>query len=212
LEEHAVLLGAVGVHAHDAQAADDAYLDWLRELAGHPKIAVWGEIGLDYYYDHSPRERQQDLFRTQLRIARSLRKPVTIHCRDAWDDLAAILNEEWAGDHPGGILHSYTGTAQDAAAFASAGFLISFSGMITFKNAALIREAARGLRPDQVLVETDSPYLAPVPHRGRRNEPAFVLDVARGLADAMGLGLEELARATSDNFARLLGPGPSLPG
>ena len=211
LERHDVLLAAVGVHPHDAQAVDEAYLAELESLAANPRIVVWGEIGLDYYYDNSPREIQRAVFRRQLRIARRLGLPVTIHCRDAWEDLEAILREEWAGNPPGGILHSFSGTEEKAAVFANLGFLISFSGMITFKKAAGIRQAARCLRADQVLVETDCPYLAPVPHRGRRNEPAFVVDVARGLAEAMGLGTDELARATSDNFARLLGIGRSDP-
>ncbi len=205
VEEHEMLLGALGVHPHDAEASEDAYLARLEGLAEHPRIVIWGEIGLDYYYDRSPRGIQREIFRRQLAIARRIGMPVAIHCRDAWSDLRSIVAREWPGDHPGGILHSFSGTAEDAAFFAGMGFLISFSGMITFRNSESLRQAARGLRPEQVLVETDCPYLAPVPHRGRRNEPAYVVDVARGLAEAMGIGLAGLARATSDNFARLLG-------
>ncbi len=205
-ERHDFVFAAVGVHPHDARLADDDYLSWLETVAEHPKVVLWGEIGLDYHYDNSPRADQCRALRRQLQIARRKSLPVSIHCRDAWPDLLTILGEEWSGAHPGGILHSFTGTEHDAQVFADLGFLISFSGMVTFKKADGIREAARSMRPDQVLVETDCPYLAPVPHRGKRNEPAFVVDVARGLAATMGVGLPEIAAATSRNLRRLLGP------
>lgn len=203
-ERHDFIFASVGVHPHDARFANDDCLSWLETVADHPKVVLWGEIGLDYYYDNSPREAQRLAFRRQLQIARHLNLPITIHCRDAWPDLLAIVGEEWSGDHPGGVLHSFTGTRDHALAFANLGFLISFSGIITFKKAEGIREAARALRPDQVLVETDCPYLAPVPHRGKRNEPAFVVDVARSLAATMSVPMTELASATSDNLRRLL--------
>jgi TatD DNase family protein len=205
-EEHDFVLAAVGVHPHDARLADDDYLSYLEAVAEHPKVVLWGEIGLDYHYDSSPRADQCRALRRQLQIARRKNLPVSIHCRDAWSDLLTILGEEWNGAHPGGILHSYTGTRHDAQVYADLGLLISFSGIVTFKKADGIREAARSLRLDQVLVETDCPYLAPVPHRGRRNEPAFVVDVARGLAEAMGVELTVIAAATSKNLRRLLGP------
>jgi len=202
---HDFIFAAVGVHPHDARFADDDCLAWLEAVAEHPKVVLWGEIGLDYHYDHSPREDQCRALRRQLQIARRKNIPVSIHCRDAWSDLLGILGEEWGGGHPGGILHSFTGTRHHAQVFADLGFLISFSGIVTFKKAAGIREAARSLRLDQLLVETDCPYLAPVPHRGKRNEPAFVVDVARGLAATMGVEMSDVAVATSDNLRRLLG-------
>ncbi len=203
-EKYDFIFAAIGVHPHDARFADDRYLSWLETAAEHPKVVLWGEIGLDYHYDNSPREDQCRALRLQLQIARRKNLPISIHCRDAWLDLLVILSEEWSGAHPGGILHSFTGTRQHAQTFAGLGFLISFSGMVTFKKADEIREAARNLRLDQVLVETDCPYLAPVPHRGKRNEPAFVVDVARGLACTMGVQLPEIAEATSENLRRLL--------
>lgn len=204
-EKHEVVCAGIGVHPHDARFADEGYLGELIALVRHPKIVLWGEIGLDYHYDSSPREAQRRLFRRQLQIARDVGLPVSIHCRDAWADLVAIIREECASDPAPGILHSFTGTASEARLLAAMGFMISFSGMITFRNAANLREAAQALRLDQVLIETDCPYLAPVPHRGRRNEPAFVVDVGRGLAATMGVGCEDLGRATLHNLRALLG-------
>ena len=203
VDEHDFLYAGLGVHPHDARLADDGLLETLEDQMRHPKVILWGEIGLDYYYDNSPRDKQIEVFRRQLRSARRLGLPVSIHCRDAWPDLVRILREEWNGDTPGGILHSFSGDRNQALEGAALGFLISFSGMVTFKGATAIREAASHLSLDQVLVETDSPYLAPVPHRGKRNEPALVVDVARGLAEAMGVPYEELALQTSRNISRL---------
>ena len=205
-ETYEVVLAGIGVHPHDAALADDRYLRELTALARHSKVVLWGEIGLDYHYDNSPRDVQRRLFRRQLQLAGELQLPVSIHCRDAWADLECIVREECTAGRLRGILHSFTGTRHEAEVFAGLGFLISFSGMITFRNAVRIREAAQALQLDQVLVETDCPYLAPVPHRGRRNEPAFVVDVARGLADTMGVSLAELARATLRNLRGLIGP------
>ncbi len=204
-DTHQVVLAGIGVHPHDAAYADEKYLQELAAQARHSKVVLWGEIGLDYHYDNSPRDVQRRLFRRQLQVARELQLPVSIHCRDAWSDLEHIVREECASGRLRGILHSFTGTRRDAETFAGLGFLISFSGMITFRNAAGIREAAQALKPDQVLVETDCPYLAPVPHRGKRNEPAFAADVARGLANAMGVTQQELARATLSNLRGLIG-------
>jgi len=203
-ETHDWIHAGIGVHPHDAQLADEDLWKRLERCAAHPKVVVWGEIGLDYYYDHSPREIQKDVFRRQLGMARNRGLPISIHCRDAWEDLARILDEEWEYPRTGGILHSFTGSLDSARYFAERGFLISFSGIVTFKNAGSLREVARALSPDQVLVETDSPYLAPVPHRGKRNEPAFVVDVARSLAEVMGIAFEDLARRTTENYKQLL--------
>jgi len=206
-DKHAAVYAAIGVHPHDAQFVDEGFLEELIALVCRPKVVLWGEIGLDYHYDNSPREIQRRIFRRQLQIAREVGLPVSIHCRDAWEDLYRIVREEGTPGRLSGVLHSFSGTASDAVSFAGMGFLISFSGMITFRNAARIREAAQALRLDQVLVETDCPYLAPVPHRGVRNEPAFAIDVARGLAAAMGVSYDELASATQQNLQGLLGVG-----
>jgi TatD DNase family protein len=170
---------------------------------------IWGEIGLDYFYDFSPRQTQIEAFRRQLLMARKLRLPVSIHCRDAWDDMIAILRTVWHGEVPGGIFHSFTGSPAQALEGLALGFMLSFSGMITFKNAENIREAAKKTPLDKILIETDSPYLAPVPHRGRRNEPMFVRDVASSLARLKGVGFDELARQTSENLTRLIGKNTS---
>ena len=204
-EEHECVLAGVGVHPHDARLADEAYWARLDIWLEHPRVVLWGEIGLDYYYDHSPPDVQRAVFERQLRGARVRRLPVAIHCRDAWTDMIAILGREWRGDNPGGILHSFTGSPEQALRCADMGFLVSFSGIVTFKNATALRDAARVLPLDRVLLETDCPYLAPVPHRGRRNEPSFVADVARALAETKGICAEELARATTANARRLLG-------
>lgn len=203
-ERYDFIWAGIGVSPHDARLADESYLEELEACAEHPKVVLWGEIGLDYYHDLSPREIQRDILRRQLRIARRRRLPVALHCRDAWPDLMDILREEYSGATRGGVLHSFTGTINEAVAGAELGFLISFSGIVTFKNAAAIREAARVLASDQIMVETDCPYLAPVPHRGTRCEPAFVVETGRSLAQIRHADLETLAQQTSDNALRLL--------
>jgi len=204
-DSHEFIYAAIGVHPHDARLADAAYWKELERAVEHPKVVLWGEIGLDYYYDYSPRDVQRDAFRTQLQMARRRGIPVSIHCRDAWTDLVTILREEWSGDHPGGVLHSFTGNREQALEGVALGFLISFSGIVTFKSAETLRDAARALSPDQILIETDCPYLAPVPHRGKRNEPAFVEEVARSLAATRVTEFEEIALNTSQNLRRLIG-------
>jgi TatD DNase family protein len=199
------VFAGLGVHPHDARLAGADYWKKLDDWLAHPRVVLWGEIGLDYYYDHSPREVQREVFVRQVRGARERRIPIAIHCRDAWPDMMSVIRQEWHGDVPGGILHSFTGTSEQALECAGLGFLVSFSGILTFKNASRLREAARALPEDALLVETDAPYLAPVPHRGKRNEPAFVSDVARCLAEVRGVGLGELAAATTRNARRLLG-------
>ena len=203
-ERHDFIWAGIGVSPHDARLADDSYWDELDRLALHPKVALWGEIGLDYHYDLSPRDVQRDVLRRQLRMARRRNLPVAIHCRDAWPDLFSILRAEYSGVNRGGILHSFTGNCDEAAEGAALGFLISYSGILTFKNADDLRATALIPARDQILVETDCPYLAPAPHRGRRNEPAFVVETARALAHIRGVDFEELARQTSANARRLL--------
>lgn len=204
IEQHDFLYAGIGVHPHDACTANDAYWRRMERWAEHPKVVLWGEIGLDYYYDLSPRETQYAVFRRQIQMARSLQLPVSIHCRDAWPDLIQVLRREWEGEERGGILHSFTGNRDQAVECVDMGFMISFSGIVTFKNAESLRDAARAVPLDKLLVETDSPYLAPVPHRGKRNEPAFVVDVARSLAQTRGVEFEELVRRTTSNMLRLL--------
>lgn len=205
VEDFGFIYAGIGVHPHDARLADDALFRKLEDLAAHPKAVLWGEIGLDYYYDNSPREIQRGIFRTQMQMARNLKLPVTIHCRDAWPDLIKILSEEWRSANCGGILHSFTGTKEQALECATLGFLVSFSGIVTFKNAEGLRDAARALSLDQILIETDCPYLAPPPHRGQRNEPAFVVDVARSLARTKDVSYEHLSAQAVSNFRRLIG-------
>lgn len=199
------VLAAVGVHPHDARAAEPELLQEVRRAFSHPKAVFWGEIGLDYHYRNSPPDRQREAFRAQLRLAGELDLPIVMHCRDAWPDLIAILKEESGGRRFRGIMHNFTGDPEFARLCIDLGLLISFSGIITFQGSGKIREAARTLRLDQVLVETDAPYVAPAPHRGRRNEPSYLQDVVQGLAQAMDVSVEDIERNTTRNFRRLAG-------
>jgi TatD DNase family protein len=211
-ERYDFLFAGIGVHPHDARLVQDSYWSRMEAWSEHPKVAVWGEIGLDYHYENSPREAQRQVFRRQLEIARERNLPVSIHCRDAWSDLREILRQARTANPWRGVLHSFSGGAELAREFADMGFLISFSGMVTFKSADGIRSAARVLTLDEILVETDCPYLAPVPHRGKRNEPAFVVDVAAGLAGVKEVSLETLSSQTWANLIRLIQAGGTGPG
>ncbi|MGH9460571.1 MAG: TatD family hydrolase, partial [Vicinamibacteria bacterium] len=204
IDDHPELLTAIGCHPHDAKGFGSEAEELLRELSQRPRLVAIGEVGLDYHYNWSPPETQRDVFRRQIRVARSLGLPLIIHQRQAERDLIAILDEENARE-VGGILHSFTAGRETAEAAIERGFLISFSGIVTFKNAEPLRDVARQLPVDKILVETDCPYLAPVPHRGRRNEPAFVRETAACLADVKGLTLKEIESATDENFRRLFG-------
>jgi TatD DNase family protein len=202
-DEHSFIYTTVGVHPHEARLLNDKLCAQLVELAQHPKVIAWGEIGLDYHYDNSPRDVQREAFRRQLRMARERRLPAVIHTREAEADTLAILDQEWKDSGLGGIIHCFTGTRRFAEAAIELGFLISFSGVVTFKNAKDLQETAKYLPLDKLLVETDSPFLAPAPYRGRRNEPAYVVETARAIAELRGIEVEEFARVTSENFARL---------
>ncbi len=193
---------SAGVHPHEAKLATEATYDELRGLAREKRIVAIGEIGLDFHYDHSPREAQREVFRSQVRLARELGLPVIIHTRQADDETAALLEEEGAGD-TGGVIHCFTGGHQLARRALALGFYISFSGIAAFPRAEVIQEVARTVPLDRLLVETDAPFLAPPPHRGKRNEPAFVVDVARKVAGLRGVALEVVGRAAADNFRRL---------
>ncbi len=194
----------VGVHPHDAAGCDDALLDQLTRLAQAPRVVAVGEIGLDFHYDHSPRERQAEVFRHYIGVARQLRRPIVVHTRSAPEETLAILREEKANE-VGGIIHCFSENKAFAQRALDLDFDLSFSGIVTFKRAVEIQEVAAWAPSDRILVETDSPYLAPVPLRGKRCEPAYVLHTARFVAGLRGTTLEELARVTSENAARRLG-------
>ncbi|MFB3815494.1 MAG: TatD family hydrolase [Terriglobales bacterium] len=202
------IYATIGVHPHEAKLADDAALAHLEQLARHPRVIAWGEIGLDYWYDFSPHEVQRSIFVRQMELARAARKPIIIHCRDpkhghdAWEDVLRLLKLNWAATGLGGIMHCFSGALNDLRASLDLGFMISFAGNVTFPKAEDLRAAAREVPLDRLLIETDSPYLAPVPHRGRRNEPAYVKEVAQHIANLRHLLTDELAAHTTQNFHR----------
>jgi TatD DNase family protein len=196
------MYATVGVHPHDAGKAVPQTFERLRELLSHPKVLAIGEIGLDYHYDFSPRETQREVFARQLAMARDAAKPVIVHTREAWDDTMRLLKEAGAAR---GILHCFSGGPEEAEQALGLGFHISFAGVVTFPKALRLQAAARMVPLDRLLVETDAPYLAPVPKRGKRNEPAFVVETARKLAELRGVTLAEIASATTENFRRLFG-------
>jgi len=206
-EKYANVYAAVGVHPHDAKLYDDKAEAHLVDLINSSKkVIAWGEIGLDFYYDHSPREVQIEVFRRQIRKARELNLPIIIHSRDADDETVQILTEECSNDaFRGGIMHCFGGTPDMARDLMALGFLISFAGNVTFKKAENLREAARAVPLDRLLIETDCPFLTPVPMRGKRNEPAYVAHTAAFLADLYGVPLSKLADQTTSNFLEFFG-------
>jgi TatD DNase family protein len=206
------IYASIGVHPHDAKIGEPAAWAELQRLAAHPRVIAWGEIGLDYWYEFSPREIQQAAFVRQLDLAQEARKPIVIHCRgsrqdreDAWTDLVRLLRQHWAGSGQRGVLHCFSGGPNHLPDALEMGFFVSFAGNVTFPKAEEIREAARQAPLDRILLETDSPYLAPVPHRGRRNEPAYVKEVAHCLAGLRRAPVAEIAAATTANFFRCFG-------
>lgn len=203
---HPGVYAAVGVHPHDVKRIEDGWYDELRRLAGHEKVVAYGEIGLDYHYNHSPPKLQRERFREQIGLARELHLPVIVHTREAQEDTVAILREERA-DQMGGVFHCFSGDTWLAREALALGFYLSFSGVLTFRNAAPLQAIAQTVPLDRLLVETDCPYLTPVPHRGQRNEPAFVKLVAEKIAEVRAsrqpLTVEEVERITSDNARRL---------
>lgn len=204
-ERHDWIYAAAGIHPHEAQLATPAHYDRLSQLARHPRCVAWGEIGLDYHYDHAPRDVQQRVLIDQLKLARAARRPIIVHCREAWPDCLVLLDEHWRASGLGGIFHCFSGTLEEAQRGLDMGFLISFAGNITYPKAQNLRDVARALQIDSLLIETDSPFLAPQPHRGRRNEPAFVAEVARTIATVRDLALQQIAAATAANFRRFFG-------
>ena len=206
-EQYGFIYAAVGVHPHDAKTVTPRVLDELRALARHPKVVAIGEIGLDYYRDRSPRPVQRYVFANQLALAAELGLPVVVHSREAHDDVMAALREwEDRGTEVGcGVLHSYSGGPERLEEVLGLGFSIGVSGPVTFPKAERLRAVAAMIPLERLLVETDCPYLTPVPHRGRRNEPAYVRYVVEAVARARGMPLKRVARATSNNLARLFG-------
>lgn len=202
-ERHADVWASIGVHPHEADAHPDVGTAAVVEAAQHPRVVAIGECGLDYYYDKSDRESQKARFRAQIAAAREAGLPLIIHTRDAEEDTAAILSEEVAKGGVRGVLHCFTGTQWLADRGLEIGFFISLSGIVTFKNAAALQEVAKTIPNDRLLVETDSPFLAPVPNRGKTCEPAFVADTAAFVANLRGETAEELEAATTANFFRL---------
>lgn len=227
-ERYENVFASVGVHPHDAKLYDDTAEEHLINLAKSDKVIAWGEIGLDYYYDHSPRDVQREVFRRQIRTARELDLPIIVHSRDADDETVEILTEEFSGNVAipvrnlekadegvsgplRGIMHCFGGTPQMAEALMPLGFMISFAGNVTFKKAENLRDAASVVPLDKLLVETDCPFLTPLPFRGKRNEPAYVEHTTRFLAEFYGVSFEELARQTSKNFIEFFGLQNKIP-
>jgi TatD DNase family protein len=207
-EQHEFIYATIGIHPHEAKLASEAEFEGMAQLAKQSKVIAWGEIGLDYFYDHSPRDVQQRVFVRQLQLAQVARLPVVIHCRpsenseDAWEDCLKLLQEHWAPSGLGGVLHCFTGSWSHAQRALDMGFMISFAGNITFPKAQPIRDAAKHVPLDRVFIETDSPFLAPVPHRGKRNEPSFVRETARQLGELRGISTEDIGLQTAKNFYR----------
>jgi TatD DNase family protein len=212
-EQNDWIYASIGIHPHEAKLATESDYVELDSLAKHPRVIGFGEIGLDYYYDHSPREVQKQVFIRQMEIAGAGKLPIIIHCRpsenseNAWDDTLSLIREQWAPSGLGGVLHCFTGEQKHADAALDMGFMISFSGNVTFPKTENIRDAARSVPDDRILIETDSPFLAPVPYRGKRNEPAFVAKTAEKIAELRGKTVEEIGSITANNFFRFFGIG-----
>jgi TatD DNase family protein len=207
-ERFANVTCSVGTHPHHAHEELDVTADELIARAQHPKVVAIGEAGLDYHYDNSPRAAQEQGFRTHIAAARATQLPLVIHAREADDDTARILEEEMGKGPFPAVLHCYTGGPDLARRAIALGLSISFTGIVTFKNSAALREIAKSLPADRFLVETDAPYLAPLPFRGKRNEPAYVTEVAKVLAEVRGATFEEICRQTTDNFFKLFAKAP----
>ena len=203
VEAHDELVCSVGIHPHEAGREPETDAATLVALASHKKVVGIGETGLDYFYEHSPRDAQQKNFRAHIEAARQSKLPLIVHARDADEDTADILEDEMGkGAYPG-LIHCFTAGPELAKRALDIGFYISISGIATFKNATDLRETIKTIPLERLLVETDAPFLAPVPNRGKRNEPAFVADTAAALAELKGVSIEELARITTDNFFSL---------
>jgi TatD DNase family protein len=204
--KHPSIYTAIGTHPHDAGKYDQSVEDKIRSLLTSGKrMVAWGEIGLDFHYDNSPRDIQMEAFRKQLHAARELDLPVIIHTREAEDETIKILREEYTDADRKGVFHCFTGTAKLAQQALEQGFMISFSGILTFKTAEDLRQTAQQVPLDRLLIETDCPYLAPIPYRGKRNEPAYVVEVGKCLAKLHQTDVEDIAQRTTQNFSTLFG-------
>ena len=201
---HAKLFASAGIHPHEASAASDGDMAQVGKLAEDPVVVAVGETGLDYHYDFSPRQLQLEVFAANIELSLAVGKPLVIHVREAHDDALKTL-ESFVPKGAGGVIHCFTGDRDQAEAYVALGYYISFSGILTFRNAESIREAAAWVPADRFLVETDSPYLAPMPHRGKRNEPAFVVHTANKLAEVRGVSFDEVALQSVENTRRLFG-------
>jgi TatD DNase family protein len=199
---HDWIWATIGIHPEEAEEAGEKEFEHLARLTSLPSVIAWGEIGLDYHYERPPRAAQERVFLRQLEMAEAARLPVIIHCRDAWPDTLEMLRQEWAPTGLGGIFHCFSGTLADAHRGIEMGFLISFAGNLTYPKSDALRQIARQLPADRLLIETDSPFLPPQTRRGQRNEPAWVLEVAKTLASVRDLSTEEIARLTTTNFRR----------
>ena len=202
-EKYDCVWATVGVHPHSAKQFDDQSAARLAELLQHPKVLGLGEIGLDYHYDFSPRDVQHRAFLDQIEVAISARKPIIIHTREAWDDTFFLLEKYWAPSGLPGIMHCFSGGPEEAERCLKMGFYLSFAGVVTYPKASNVHEAAKMVPSNRILVETDSPYLAPIPYRGKRNEPAYVNHTAARLADLREVTVKEINLQTSANFHRL---------
>jgi TatD DNase family protein len=208
-DRYAEIYATVGVHPHDASKYDDAVGVRLAGLLKHPKVLALGEVGLDYHYNHSPRALQQTAFIEQMRIAADARVPIVIHTREAWDDTFALIEKHWKPTGLGGIMHCFSGGPAEAQRSLDLGFHLSFSGIVTFPKSVDIQAAAYLCPDDRLLIETDAPFLAPAPHRGKRNEPAFVAHTAAKVAELRGVSIEDVTRITTANFLALTLPAAS---
>ena len=201
-KSHESIYTAIGTHPHDARLYDDAAEEKIKNLINNEHVIAWGEIGLDFHYDNSPRDVQVEVFKRQLRAARECDLPVVIHTREAESETIEILQNEYDGT---GVFHCFSGSMELAQRAIEIGFMISFSGIVTFKKADELRAVAKQVPLDRLLIETDCPYLTPIPYRGKRNEPAYVVEVARCLATLHDVNIEEMARNTTENFNRFFG-------
>lgn len=204
IEQYDFVYGVIGWHPVDAIDCTQQDLEWIEQLASHPKIVGIGETGLDYYWDKSPKDVQQELFRKQIQLAQKINLPIVIHNRDATGDVVQILREENAAS-VGGVMHCFSGSVETARECIAMNFMISLGGPVTFKNARLPKEVATEIALEHLMIETDAPYLAPHPHRGKRNEPAFVPLVAEEIARLKGLTIEEIAQVTTANAKNFFG-------
>ncbi len=201
-EEHEWIYATVGIHPHDVNDVTEETFQRLEELARHPRVIAWGEMGLDYHYDHVAPDLQKRVFGRQLEMARAAKLPIVIHCRDAWPDCLEIMEQDWGATGLGGIFHCFTGTIEQARRGLDMGFMVSFAGNLTYPKAQGIRDVAHKVPLERMLTETDSPFLPPQGRRGKRNEPAYVVEVAQALGNVRDLPAEEIAATTGANFRR----------